>query len=274
MNYYHKVLEAADIQIPALVWMEHDRLTEAQSPVTSHIHESCIEVLALFKGAQRYETEGGMFSLKGGEAFVTRAGEHHGHWESQSISEYICLHIDMSSATDFLGLAEHGAEQLYHQLQNNQQYVLKMNAKCISLLREVFTSIEKGMHIYAQGLFVGFLHLLFSSNHQNEAEQYKLERIVSYIHERIYENIALEDICAACGISLSGLKHKFKEFTGETPRAYINRMKIDEAKKLLQEGKNVTEVSMLLSFNSSNYFSTVFKKHTRKAPTQYVDTLR
>jgi len=274
MKYHHKVFEEAEIHIPALVLIGYDRLTEAKRPVTSHVHRDCVEILVLFKGAESYETENGVYSIKGGEAFVTRKGERHGHKESQAISEYIWLHVNMSDRREFLGLAKQSADLAYSLLQNNREHVLSVNTKCTSLLREVFSSVEKGMHIYAQGLFVSFLYLLFSSNNKNESELYQLERVVSYMNERIYDNVSLEEICAGCGISLSGLKHKFKEFTGETPRAYINRMKIEEAKKLLKQGKNVMEVSMELSFNSSNYFSTVFKKHTRKTPKEYAKLSR
>jgi len=274
MKYHNKVFLETDIHIPALVLTEYDRLTEAACPVISHTHHDCIEILVLFKGAQRYETESGVYSIRGGEAFVARAGERHGHKESQAISEYIRLHIDMRERSGFLGLAGISAEQVYRLLQNNREHVLSANAKCISLLRESFSSIEKGMYICAQGFFICFLYLLFSSGNKNEPDLHKLERVVSCMRERVCDNISLEEICAGCAISLSGLKHKFKEYTGETPRAYINRMKIEEAKKLLRQEKNVMEVSMALSFSSSSYFSTVFKKHTRKTPREYAKRFR
>lgn len=57
---------------------------------------------------------------------------------------------------------------------------------------------------------------------------------------------------------------------GVSPRNYINQEKISRAKALLLKGYTVTDVAMLLSFNDSSYFSTVFKKYTLKTPRQYV----
>jgi len=49
-------------------------------------------------------------------------------------------------------------------------------------------------------------------------------------------------------------------------------MKIEMAKELLKKGKNVTETAMLLSFNSSDYFSFVFKKYTSFCPTVFANS--
>ena len=54
-----------------------------------------------------------------------------------------------------------------------------------------------------------------------------------------------------------------------TPREYINQLKIREAKKLLKEGRSVTEVALELGFSSSNYFAVLFKKITLYTPTEY-----
>ncbi|MFR3658870.1 MAG: AraC family transcriptional regulator [Eisenbergiella sp.] len=45
--------------------------------------------------------------------------------------------------------------------------------------------------------------------------------------------------------------------------------KIARSKQLLQEGFSVTQVSDMLSFDTPNYFATLFKKYTGKTPSQY-----
>ena len=51
---------------------------------------------------------------------------------------------------------------------------------------------------------------------------------------------------------------------------YFTMMKINEAKRLIREGKyNFFEISEMLMFSNSHYFSSVFKKYTGMTPTQY-----
>ena len=60
---------------------------------------------------------------------------------------------------------------------------------------------------------------------------------------------------------------------GISPRYYINQQKIEYSKMLLQDGMSVTDIAMLLNFNTSSYFSTVFKKYTLFSPLEYLKTL-
>ena len=55
---------------------------------------------------------------------------------------------------------------------------------------------------------------------------------------------------------------------------FINRQKVDMAQKLLAEGKSVTDTAFALGFNSSSYFSTVFRKFTRMSPGEFAGKLR
>ena len=54
------------------------------------------------------------------------------------------------------------------------------------------------------------------------------------------------------------------------PRTYINRQKIELAKKLLLETCNVTNVAEELGFDTPAYFSAVFRKFMAVTPSQYI----
>ena len=83
--------------------------------------------------------------------------------------------------------------------------------------------------------------------------------------------MSLDDLASQIYLSTSQFKQKFRSVMGISPRNYINREKINYAKKLLSSGYSVTEAAMKLSFNDSSYFSTVFKKYTLKTPRQYIN---
>lgn len=65
-----------------------------------------------------------------------------------------------------------------------------------------------------------------------------------------------------------------KHHTGKSALYIIHDYVIDEAKLLLKTtNKTVTEISYILGFEYSNYFSKLFKKKTKLSPLQYRKTV-
>ena len=124
--------------------------------------------------------------------------------------------------------------------------------------------------LLAQSMLISFLSRLLFEQNRSPRDDELIRRVLQYIDDHLDQVINIEDICLTFQLSPSGFKLKFKEGTGVTPRDYINSRKIQKAKDLLQSGKTVTETAMQLSFNSSDYFSVVFKKYTACSPTQFV----
>ncbi len=91
-----------------------------------------------------------------------------------------------------------------------------------------------------------------------------------YIHEHIHERIFLQDIADTFGISPNYLSQLFKKHMNVGISEYITSQKIDESKKLLKETNlKIYEISDRLGFESSFYFSKVFKKTTGVSPKDY-----
>ena len=94
--------------------------------------------------------------------------------------------------------------------------------------------------------------------------------IIDYFQANINRKISLEEICTKFNYSRSFLCKTFKEQTGESLFAYFNRMKIEEAKKLLSETDlSVTAVSKELGFSDIKYFGALFKKKEGMSPAMY-----
>lgn len=72
-------------------------------------------------------------------------------------------------------------------------------------------------------------------------------------------------------ISRSKFYYKVKGLTGENPGVFFKRYKLNRAAELLKEGKlNVSEIADLTGFSTLSHFSTAFKKHFGKAPSEWV----
>jgi len=68
------------------------------------------------------------------------------------------------------------------------------------------------------------------------------------------------------------LSHLFKEVTGFTILEYIHSKRIQFAKQLIKENKQMTEVAHLCGFNDYSNFYRAFKKITNYSPKDYKNT--
>lgn len=101
----------------------------------------------------------------------------------------------------------------------------------------------------------------------------KIRRSISYILEHFDESITVEDLARISYMSVSTLEKNFRLCFGETPAEYMNRIRMEYAKTLLQGGFGVSEVAQRVGFSNRNYFTNVFKKYTGTTPGKYRDEL-
>ena len=97
-----------------------------------------------------------------------------------------------------------------------------------------------------------------------------LERILTYIDECICEPLTIAEICQKFSISRSSLQLLFKENLDQTPKKYISDLKLEKSCQLIREQKySISEISLLLGFNSIHYFSRAFTHKYSMAPSEY-----
>lgn len=94
--------------------------------------------------------------------------------------------------------------------------------------------------------------------------------IIEYMKVNIGGNYSFEEICRIFLIGKTHLKIMFKSITGFGVMTYFRMLKMEEAKRMIREGKyNFTEISELLGYDSIHYFSRCFKKHENMSPSEY-----
>ena len=95
-------------------------------------------------------------------------------------------------------------------------------------------------------------------------------QMIEYLKENLYGSLTLEGLQRKFSYSNTFLCTKFKEQAGESIMQYYNRLKIEEACRLMQRTEaSLSEISMQLGFNNPYYFSRVFKKVKGVAPSEY-----
>lgn len=101
-----------------------------------------------------------------------------------------------------------------------------------------------------------------------------IARADAYIRAHFRENISREDVAAVACITPNYLSKQFHSKMGMNLREYINKIRIDEAKRLLlTTSLSVSEVAGMAGYDNISYFSTVFRKHTGMSPVDWRGTL-
>lgn len=95
----------------------------------------------------------------------------------------------------------------------------------------------------------------------------RVERLLPVLREQCAEAWTLERMASSCGMGRTHFTRMLKELTGDTPVQYLNRLRIERAEALLgASDRSVLDVALACGFQSSQYFATVYRTFTGRAP--------
>jgi transcriptional regulator GlxA family with amidase domain len=94
--------------------------------------------------------------------------------------------------------------------------------------------------------------------------------IQNYIENNVYAKFNIDDLAAKVSLSRRSLERRFKSSTQNSILEYIQRVKMEAAKRSFESTrKNINEVMLELGYNDSKAFRTIFKKITGLTPIDY-----
>lgn len=100
-----------------------------------------------------------------------------------------------------------------------------------------------------------------------------IKNALNYINNNYMNSINLDIIAEYVHLNPSYFSTFFKKETGIGITDYLNKVRIDESKKLLKNMNNsILDVALSVGFEDQSYYSKVFKKITGKTPKQYKDS--
>lgn len=127
--------------------------------------------------------------------------------------------------------------------------------------------------VHIKAWFAGQFETLVREKEQIYSTEYSkpVVQAVEYIFKHYQEhNLTIKEIADQVYLSTGHLCGMFKKETGKTLNSYITEVRIEEAKKLLNEGEmKIYEISQAVGYQSSQYFSQIFYKMTGTYPTNW-----
>lgn len=108
---------------------------------------------------------------------------------------------------------------------------------------------------------------------RSEQENYPddlIGRAMSYIEEHYNTSLPLDEVATALFVNKNYLSDAFSKKSGMTFTTYKNTIRVQHAKHLIQQGNHsMSEIAMVIGFDSSSRFSKVFRQLEGMTPQQY-----
>ncbi len=92
---------------------------------------------------------------------------------------------------------------------------------------------------------------------------------INFLKDNLNKNLTVSDIANYSHISETAIKNIFKTYSGKGVITVFTELKIQETKKHIRSGKQISYISDIFGFSSQAYYCQVFKRVTGMSPMQY-----
>jgi AraC family transcriptional regulator, L-rhamnose operon transcriptional activator RhaR len=132
------------------------------------------------------------------------------------------------------------------------------------------------LRAYLIELLVVIFRILRKSNlnnitaYENKEKDNMIDNIIDYMTENFNHKISLEKLAMQAFLSPSHFYRIFKDYTGMNVTEFIQKIRIEEACKLLKgSNRKITDIANIVGYKDYKYFYNLFKRMTGKNPSEY-----
>ncbi len=167
------------------------------------------------------------------------------------VSEYIYPVFRGESPIGFVAVSGYLGE--------NARESLKLHLKDEPIPKKLCDALIPPLAFMLEGLFLQHI--------RNETDEYN--QILQFLNE-YHANITVSQIADYFGRSVSHISHLFKSKSGISISEYCNRLRLQDAEKLLLGTTlSVTRIALDTGFCDTSYFIRLFRKAYKQSPLQY-----
>ncbi|MCW8943628.1 MAG: helix-turn-helix domain-containing protein [Sedimenticola sp.] len=113
----------------------------------------------------------------------------------------------------------------------------------------------------------------FTSHGQKYHSDTEILAVQTWLDAHFSEHINIDELGARYGFNSRTFKRRFKLATGDTPLAYIQSLRVEMAKKLLESSRqSIEQITQEIGYIDSSSFMKLFKKKTGLSPQTYRQT--
>jgi AraC-like DNA-binding protein len=112
------------------------------------------------------------------------------------------------------------------------------------------------------------------SDQEFDVSSAKLNQLMAGDKIFLNNDLSLPDLANRLGLSIHNTSYLINRLTEGNFYNFINQLRVEEAKKILNAGRmeelNMVGIAFASGFNSKTAFNTAFKKYTGYSPTAYI----
>lgn len=98
----------------------------------------------------------------------------------------------------------------------------------------------------------------------------EIKTVCAYLEENYTKTIKLSDLSALTGWSKYHLLRSFTKQMGISPYSFLETIRVNHAKKMLEQGNKPIEVAFLTGFSDQSHLTKYFKSLVGLTPKQYM----
>ncbi len=256
-----------------------------------HKHEF-IEIVYVISGSAQHETANGTYPVSRGDVILVNFDTPHAFYEMEGEEPFVAydlmftpdfLDASLILANDFDDLC---SSMLFYSLFPLQQTVgpdLHLSGSSYGTFGELFNKIyleftgrQKGyqelMRAYVIELIIKLFRKMNSAPGRKISARQKeaVSATIDYLRDSFHTHITLEELATHIFLSKDYLNRIFREETGLPINAFLQRLRVDEACRLLSTtDRTVSDIAAACGFCDGKSFYATFKRYTNTTPGDY-----
>ena len=256
-----------------------------------HKHEF-IEIVYVISGNAEHETVGGRYSVSKGDVVIVNYDTPHAFHEIAGKERFEAY--DLMFTPDFLDTAliragdfnEMCSSFLFYSLFPAQKSIgpdVHLSDSSYGVFGELFHKIyleykgqQKGYYELMRAYVIELIIKLFrkmescASGRISATQKHAVEQTLAYLHESFHTHITLDELATRIFLNKDYLNRIFRKSTGMPVNAFLQRIRVEEACRLLVSGSSpMSEIAEACGFGDTKGFYAAFKRIVGITPGEY-----
>ncbi|WCF09745.1 AraC family transcriptional regulator [Paenibacillus thiaminolyticus] len=143
----------------------------------------------------------------------------------------------------------------------------------IELIKQTLAAFNRSGKYTAQAVsacFYSWILQWHEAGSLTETADYRITRILEQMEACPEQRFSVDYWCSECGLEKSQFYRLFKQETGMSPKAYALQARMKKAAVLLMESRqSITDIALMLGYDSIHYFSNQFSSVYGISPSSY-----
>jgi AraC-like DNA-binding protein len=228
------------------------------------------QLIYLVEGTGCFRINGDMTEVTCGNIVLFRPGEVQQYtYQHTNTPELYWIHFTGSGAREYLEKAGLYEESVHY---------VGIHSELIESFKKIMLELQMKEKLYCESADAATLELLVLLGRKKHGADVKRHRFIDdnirnlmeRMHAEYGRRWSIDDMAGQCALSSNHFMHKFKMQTGFSAVDYIINIRMEKAKDLLLNSSlSIKEISNLVGYENSLYFSRLFCKMEGFSPREY-----